>query len=251
MLADHDRYDAAADVLERHLRAHPDATDERRLLVRVHALRGDLAAVRRETTRLAKDLGPRHPVPWIELGHAYELAHRYDDALSAYDKAADIAPRDPRGPREGGVRAARWGELDWAEPRLAEAVRRDPKDAASWHALGVVRVKLRDLRGATRAYERGLRADPQALENRLGLATIAVLRKDGRSALHHYSALAAARPKLASAHLGRSWALILLGRFADAERSIERALKLGGDRSAIRRQLALLARARAGAKATR
>jgi tetratricopeptide (TPR) repeat protein len=163
----------------------------------------------------------------VELGHALELAHRYDEALDAYDRAAEVAPRDPLGPLTGGLRAARWGELGLAEPRLREAVRRDPKNPAAWHALGLVQLSQGDLTGAEQAYRAGLLADPAALENRIGLATLALRRGDLAGALVHYDAIVARRPNLADAQLGRSFALMGLGRFDDARRALDVAARLG------------------------
>ena len=111
------------------------------------ALSGDLGGARKEAERLSALLGPTSPVPWIELGHAHELQHKYDEALTLYDRAAEVAPRDPSGPGTGGLRAARWGEPELAEPRLEEALRRNPGDARLWHALGLVRVRLGNSRG--------------------------------------------------------------------------------------------------------
>jgi len=226
------------------LREHPNALNERRLLIRVIAVTGDLGAAQKEATLLAEKLGPNDPTPWIEMGHAFELNHRYEDALSMYDRATEVAPSDARGPREGGMRAAEWGEAELAEPRLIEALRRDTRDAKAWHALGLVRLKLHDYDGARTAYTSGLTADPKALENRLGLATLAVARGDAQAALEHYDVIVEARPRFGDAQLGRAWALMKLGRLDDAASAIDKAESLGGSARAIRAQRKLLERLR-------
>jgi len=234
----------AARLLQEHVERHPQANAERRLLIRVYGSTGNLARARAEAEKLAARLGPGRPEPWLELGHAYELAHRYEEALALYDRAASDAPRDPAGPRTAGLRSARWGEVELAAPRLEEALRRDSRDAKVWHALGLVRARLGDIDGARVAYESGLRADPAALENRLGLATLAVLVGDASRALAEYEKIAAARPALADAHLGRSWALMQLGRYAEAERVLGTAERLGADRRALQTQRRRLAELR-------
>ena len=80
------------------------------------ASRATCRARAREAEELARTSGPSDPTPYIELGHALELAHRYDEALEAYDAAASAAPASPAGPREGGMRCARWGEAEEAQP---------------------------------------------------------------------------------------------------------------------------------------
>lgn len=216
----------ALDTLRKQLAKHPEDLDSRRFYVRVLALSGDIDGAQREVVELERRL-PNDPVPWIELGHAYELVHRFEEALGAYDKAASVAPASPAGPLEGGKRAARWGELEEAATRLEEAVRRGARDADTFHTLGVVRVNLHDLDAAEAAYEQGLSADPNATENWLGLATVSVVRGDAAGALAAYDAIIARKPTYAAAHLGRAWALGKLGKRADAEQALARASELG------------------------
>ena len=223
----------AARELEAELGKHPEDVPARRLLIRIYASTGQLDHAQAQAEALAQRLGPASPVPWVELGYALEFAHRYDEALDQYDRAAEVAPRDALGPLTGGMRAARWGELELAEPRLLEALRREPRNSEAWHALGLVRANRGDLAGATDAYNSGLRADPRALENHVGLATVALLRGDPAAALAEYDVLVSARPKFADAQLGRAWALTKLGRFAEAERALERATDLGASARAV------------------
>jgi Flp pilus assembly protein TadD len=225
----------AVATLRAHLAKHPDDISARRLFVRVLAFSGDIEGARAEVAELERRL-PGDPVPWIELGHAYELAHRFDEALAAYDTAASVAPAFPDGPREGGMRAARWGEPEEAVSRLEEAVRRGARDAETFHVLGLARVNLRDLDGAEEAYKRGVAADAKGVENLLGLATVAILKGDPAGALAAYDAILARRPDFAAAHLGRAWSLAKLGRRADAERALDRAAELGAPAENVDKQ---------------
>lgn len=236
VLADKGRNAETAKLLEDALARQPEATRERRLLIRVYGALGDLGAARRHAELLGRQLGPTSPTPFLELGHAHELCHRYDVALDLYDQAARVAPRDPAGPRTGGLRAANWGEVEEAEPRLTEALRRAPNDARTWHALGVVRLKLGDLSGAEGAYRRGAAQDPRGLDNHIGLATLALLRDDPRAVLAEYEVVLALSPDFADAKLGRAWALVRLGRFVEAERAIDEAARLGASSRTVEKQ---------------
>jgi protein O-GlcNAc transferase len=233
--------EAAVALLEASLAREPDRVAERRLAIRLYGALGRLDKARAHADVLGRRLGARSPVAAIELGHALELAHEYEQALLLYDRAAELAPRDPSGPRTGGLRAAAWGELGLAEPRLSEATRRDPSDASTWHALGVVRVKQGDLSGGERAYRAGLARDPAGLENRVGLATIALLQGDAARVLAEYEAILRIKPEFVDAHLGRSWALVRLGRFDEAKAALNRAEALGADRRSLVRQRGWLA----------
>jgi tetratricopeptide (TPR) repeat protein len=241
VLSNKGQTEAAVAVLEAQLAREPGGIRERRLVIRLYGTLGRLDKARAHADALGRRLGAASPVAAIELGHALELAHEYEQALSLYDTAAELAPADPSGPRTGGMRAAAWGELQLAEPRLSEATRRDPSDASSWHALGVVRVKQGNLSGGERAYREGLARDPKSVENRVGLATIALLRGDAQKVLQEYEALLQVRPEFVDAHLGRSWALVRLGRFDEANAALSRAEELGADRRSLARQRGWLA----------
>jgi Flp pilus assembly protein TadD len=200
---------------------------------REHALlrvaRGDLAGGTAELETL-RDRSPNDPVAWIDLGHAYELAHQYDRALDAYDHAADVAPKQPIGPREGGLRATAWGEWAAAKPRLQAAILRGDDDPETYHALGLVLLHLGDKEGARAAYTKGL-ATPLGDKDAtcvLGLATLAVVEEDATAALRWYDELARRRPQHAGAQFGRAWALAQLGRFDEANVAISEAAALGG-----------------------
>lgn len=199
---------------------------------REHALlllsRGQTAPAVAELEAI-RDKNPKDPRAWIDLGHGYELQHRFDDALVAYDEAARVAPNDPRGPREGGLRCAKWGEHEAARARLEEALRRGDDEPSTFHALGLVRLQLGDRTGAREAYLAGLRSPRGASDATcvLGLATLAVVSSDAAEALRWYDELVRRRPAVAAAHLGRAWALATLGRIEEAEAAVRDAIVRG------------------------
>jgi cytochrome c-type biogenesis protein CcmH/NrfG len=139
------------------------------------------------------------------------------------------------------MRAAHWGEVEWARPRLEEAVKRGANDAETWHALGLVRLHLGDAEGAEQAYRTGTAVDPAAPESWLGLATVAVSRGDAAGALVAYERLLVLRPRFAAAELGRAWALATLGRKDEATRALDHAEELGAPPQNVAKQRAALA----------
>ena len=235
------REEEAVALLRKDVAARPDDVPARRLLVRLLGFTGDMPGARAETEELMRRLGPGDPTPYLELGHALELSHRYDEALEAYDQAAAVAPASPAGPREGGMRAARWGEVEEARPRLEEAVKRGANDAETWHALGLVRLHLGDAEGADAAYRTGATVNPASPECWLGLATVAVSRGDASGALAAYERLLVLRPRFAAAELGRAWALAKLGRKEDATHALDHAEELGAPAGNVAKQRAALA----------
>ncbi len=230
----------AISLLRDELRAHPDDLGTRKLLVRVLAASGDLPAAKLETDELSKRVPPGDPSPWIELGHAYELSHKFEEALAAYDQAADAAPASPLGPREGGLRAARWGEAEEARPRLEEAKKRGAKDAELLHSLGLVRLHARDYDGAAAAYREGAAVEKEGVENLLGLATVALARGNAKDALAAYDAIAVRRPTFAAAQLGRAYALARMGRTVEGKAAVDRAEQLGAPPANVKKLRELL-----------
>jgi tetratricopeptide (TPR) repeat protein len=227
-------------VLRAELAKHPGNLEARRILIKLLAVESDMNGVREEVGELQARLPAGDPSAHIELGHAYELTHQFDQALAAYDEAASVAPESPEGPREGGMRCARWGEVEEARPRLEEAVRRGARDAETYHVLGLVLVKLGDLAAAKAAYNAGTLADKKGAENWLGLATVAVIEGDGSAALSAYDQILARKPSFGAAELGRAWALAKLGRREEALRALDHAEELGAPRANVLKQRAVL-----------
>ena len=234
------RDDQAVALLQKDLVDHPGDVPARRLLVRLLGFTGDLPAARAQADELSRIEGAGDPTSYIELGHAYELAHKYDEALASYDEAATAAPASPDGPREGGLRCARWGEIEQARPRLEEALRRGASDVETWHALGLVRLHLGDLDGAEQAYRACAAVDSKAAECWLGLATLAISTDDGAKALEAYDQVLARRPRFVGAVLGRAWALAKLGRRDEAARALDQAEEMGAPADNVAKQRAAL-----------
>lgn len=227
-------------TLRAHLVAHPEDVAARSLLVRVLAVASRMDLAKAECEALARVLPVGSPRPSIELGHAYELSHEYEKAMASYDEASAMAPTSPDGPRVGGLRAARWGEVELALPRLEEAVRRGATDAETLHALGLTRIHANRLDDAAAAYRLALRLHPEAHESLLGLATVALVKKDYGAALAAYDGLLAARPGSSQGSLGRAYVLAKLGRRDEARRELDRAASLGAPAVNVAKQRASL-----------
>jgi len=231
---------AAISILENEIGNHPEDAAARRLLIRLYATSGRLDRARNQVEELLRRTPEGDPSPLIELGHAFELAHKFEEALAAYDEAGVRAPSSPLGPREGGLRAAHWGEAEVAVERLTEAVKRGARDPETFHALGLAKMKLNDLKGAHEAYEHGVAAAPAKIDSLIGLATVALAEKNYAAALDAYDRILLNEPTFASAWLGRAYALIRLGRFEEATASINKAEALGAPKANVEKQRALL-----------
>lgn len=235
------RPEEAAKKLRERLASHPEDIASRGLLIRIDGLLGRLDWARKDADLLAAQVGPTDPRPKIEMGHAFELAHEYERAIASYDEASALDPKSPSGPREAGLRAARWGEVELALPRLLEAVQRGADDAEVLHALALAQVHEHLYDDAERTYRKALAKHPDAVENWLGLATLALVKKDYAGALAAYESLARRRPESTQASLGRAYALAKLGRRDEAARELSHAESLGAPAAYVSKQRAALA----------
>ena len=229
-------------LLRQDLAAHPEHDAARRLLIRFLAVQSNLPAARDEVEALAARLPPGDPSAWIELGHALELVHKFEEAMAAYQTASESSPSSPLGPREAGLRAARWGEWAEAETWLTEAVKRGGASGEIWHTLGLVRLNLHDAAGAREAYGQGILLDPKGADCWLGLATVALSERDWAGALYAYDGAIRLRPEWGDGELGRAWALARLGRRVEAAKALDVAEERGANPSALAKQRALLRR---------
>jgi tetratricopeptide (TPR) repeat protein len=223
----------AQTLLTEHLQRAPGDIEARSLLIRVAARRSDVATVQTEVERLRAQLAADDPRADLELGNAYELLHRYDEALEAYDHASARAPTVPIGPKTGGMRAARWGEAELAIPRLQEAVKRGDRDPETYHALGLALVHAGDLDAATLSYRAGAALERDGTTNLTGLATVALARNDHDAALGAYAAILVKTPRNAVAHLGRAYCLARLDRKTEALAALTLAEQYGAPKANV------------------
>jgi Flp pilus assembly protein TadD len=140
---------------------------------------------------------------WLSLGHVLENG-KPDDALTAFQKAAALAPKDP-------------------EPHLS---------------AGLVRERQKDYTGAEGEYKQVLALDPHSTEAVIGLANLYM--KSGRigEAEPLLRNLAADRPDNAGVHLQLGRVLAAQGKRDDAIPELQTAVKLSPNDAEAQRDLA-------------
>ena len=81
------------------------------------------------------------------------------DALRAFDKAAELAPKDARPQFNAGLVEALHGSWGGAKSRFRKAVKTDPGNWPAWWMLGFAHEMLGSYDAAVDAYSRSLRVD--------------------------------------------------------------------------------------------
>ncbi len=193
VLIEHGKWALAARQLERAVELHPGYADAHAYLG--HAL--DRLGYRDAAlTHLSQAvaLEPSSAVVHVFLGLTYDRRGDTSAARTEYERAYDLAPDNPAICLEIGQSWAAEGRYVAAEIWLQEAVSLRPDDPNLWEVLA-------------RFYlEHNISSNDRALEAAEQLLKLA--------------------PESARAHELRGWAALQLGRYAAAERYLQRAIEL-------------------------
>jgi tetratricopeptide (TPR) repeat protein len=118
------------------------------------------AAAARQLVESAARLEPASFEVQKMLGRVLEQEGRLPEALSAYERAVDLNPANPRSRALLASMALRLQRLDLAETNLRALIEMNYQPARTWYGLG----RVAELRGlpdeAARHYRQALRADP-------------------------------------------------------------------------------------------
>ena len=120
---------------------------------------------------------PSNAKPRIDLGNLYFDAERYDDAITWYEAAVKLAPRDVNLNTDLGVCYYYTNQPDKALAQFDKSLAIDPKHAKTLLNLGIVRAfGKQDLAGATKAWEEVIAIDPNGPEGQAAKRALDTLR---------------------------------------------------------------------------
>ena len=107
------------------------------------------------------DVGGR--LPWLhtQLGDAYRLAHRYQEALAELNRATKLAPDDAWAWAVMGATQSLLGDWEKARSSLDKAIRLDPGYAWALAVKANLLAKIDELDDALRTIRASLDADPK------------------------------------------------------------------------------------------
>jgi len=135
-------------------------------------------------------LDPGHLRGHIRLAHIYEFEQDYEEAVTAYQKAIDIAKAKGLSTsdlhRDYGRLLAKLGDQENALTHLKLAVRQDPGGALAWYEMGRVALQLERLAEAEEALLRSLDLDESIVRAHYFLGRIYRKLKDQDKAEHHW-----------------------------------------------------------------
>jgi len=127
------------------------------------------------------------------------------------------------------VSAAGGGDRKQAIELLERAVRLCPVFWTAWNEMGVQRLRQAQTAKALDAFSTAMKIEPQAFEPRLNSGIAMLQMKDYPHAAAELQLAIEKKKDSAPARVHLGHALIGLNRFAEAERQLVEAIKLGGD----------------------
>ena len=108
---------------------------------------------------------PSNAKPRIDLGNLYFDAERYDDAITWYEAALKLAPRDVNLSTDLGVCYYYVNQPDKALEQFDRSLKLDPKHAKTLLNLGIVKAfGKQDLQGASDAWQQVIKLAPDSPE---------------------------------------------------------------------------------------
>jgi len=120
---------------------------------------------------------PSNAKPRIDLGNLYFDAERFDDAITWYEAALKLTPKDVNLSTDLGVCYYYTNQPDKALAQFDKSLAIDPKHAKTLLNIGIVRAfGKQDLAGATKAWEQVMAIDPNSPEGQAAKRALDTLR---------------------------------------------------------------------------
>ncbi len=123
----------------------------------------------------ALELNRHHLLSLDNLGNAYRLQKRWDEARKALERALEIAPEDPEANYSLGMVCAQTGDTARADEYLQRALKARPAYPEALNNLGVLYLVTQRRDQAVASFEECIRAAPAFDQAYLNLARVHVL----------------------------------------------------------------------------
>lgn len=235
------------------LLAASDDLDVRALaLATLHLAAGERRGVRRFLASTLEELGDRESlirarwkVALAFLGDTWRERGEARVAITAYQRALEIAPDDPAVLANMGLAYAGAGDWVQAVATYRRSVGLDPRQPLTLINLGLALEAQNDVAGARTAYEQALAVDPREAVAMLNLGNLYFRQGNAERASELYRQAIASNASLAPAHFNLARVYALQGGLAQARAQVEWGLAFepeNADGQALLTELARLLR---------
>ncbi|MDX1645600.1 MAG: tetratricopeptide repeat protein [Longimicrobiales bacterium] len=225
------------------LTANPDLDVRSLAAATLHWSAGEDPAIRRrlvqllETAESSEALRSRWLLALGFMGDEARDEGRTSEATTAYRKALDLSPDDPRVLHALGQMHSQAGEFQSAVDAIRRSLVLDPARPLAWVNLGIALAGLGDTQEAREAYREALELNPHEALAHFNLGNLHQLARRYDEAAAAYERAVLSDPGLGRAHfeLGRTY--YRLGRFEDALPHARRAVEFMPDHPPSRAML--------------
>src|SRR5262249_53256550 len=137
-------------------------------LQEIARLRSELATLKGE-----QPAGPAPAAPpvagvpsgdFLQTGNAHFLAQRYTEAIAAYTRAIEAAPRDASAYKHRGLAHAKLGHVQQAYEDLNKAIALEPQDAIAYNQRGIASFAAGNVQAALKDFSKTIELQPQLAE---------------------------------------------------------------------------------------
>jgi protein O-mannosyl-transferase len=180
----------------------------------------------------ARNIRPNEAIAHTDLGNTFHQEGRTNEAIAEYQKALQIDPNQADVHSNLGVVLLEMGRVDDSIAQLQKALEINPNYADAHYNLGNSLLQIGRVEEALAQYNKTFEIDPNNVEARNNMAWVLATWpetriRDGNRAVEvaeRADALTKSMNPVISATLGAAYAEA--GRFPDALRTAERALKI-------------------------
>jgi tetratricopeptide (TPR) repeat protein len=172
------------------------------------------------------------------LGYAFQVAGRGDDAVAEYRTAERLLPSSAHMHSNLGIALAARGEHDEAIAEYEEAIRLEPDLAEAHNNLGMALASAGQYNSAMVQLDKALTLDPQSVEAHYNRGTALAAQGRSAAAVAEFTETLRLDPTNAAAHNNVGILLASAGRFSSAIDEFRSALRLQPDYAEAKANLA-------------
>lgn len=165
----------------------------------------------------------------VKQGNALFFASRYDDAITAYDRAIQLDPDQYDAWFGRASTLVVQQDYDDALAAYEQAIALNSQAAEAWSGKGNVLRKLQQLDTALTALQQAVELKPEEIRIGLNLASLQLELQEYEAAATTYGNILAQKPDSLKAVIGQVHALRELNRLDDAIATCDRSLNTLGD----------------------
>jgi len=183
----------------------------------------------RDASKLSiKRTKSREAHTWLTKGDKFFDKAEYTEAISCYEKAIEIDPKNVRGWISKGVALDELTKHEDAIKCYDRIIEIYPKLTRAWNNKGWSLIELNRFEDALVAFENAIRIKPNSADAWNGKGVVLNNLEKYEDAINNYDKAIEISPRFATAWNNKGWSLIDLDKHEEAIQCFNKAIKLDG-----------------------